>query len=702
MSDRVTAAHWLRSFALSSFHGSLGSGRVWGAVQGRRRRRWNIEPLECRALLSTITVMNTNDAGPGTLRAAITQADLDATPDTILFAPAVTGTISLLSVLPDLSASIDIEGPGSSDLTLARNPTATTNFRIFDVLSAAVVELSGLTITGGVDTGTGSAGFGGGIENSGSLSLIGVTLSGNTAGVNNEVEGTGGGIDNSGTLSISDSTISGNVAAVVPVLPGEANGGYGGAIYNTGTLSLSDTSFTGNSGEGGGGAILNSGELTVTDSTFTGNKGGGYESPAGAIGNSGSATVSGSTFADNTSDNGGGGISNSGTFSLADSTVAGNEAFNSQGAGVNNSGSMTISNSMFAGNSNQGAGGAIANSGGLAISGSVFTGNVATSSLVAVIEVPNPGDGGGILNGGTLSVTNSTFNGNSTNGGSGGAIYSGGTVSLTYVTMDDNSVSGDGSTGGGVAIATSSGAAVTSVDSIFDNPQGGSISGGSATNFQSLGHNLFSDIPSVTLASSDLVNTDPRLAPLANNGGPTMTQGLYSDSPAIGAGVPLSGVATDQRGLPRGPGSTTDVGAFELQPNEVIPEPSVPTEISLERFGVHDQPTSLALTFSQPVNAAAAANRANYRLVILRRGRRPGSIFERVIPIRSARYIAASDKVRLRPIVRLPLRRTYKLTIVTTPPIGLTDSNGVYLYGPGSAQPGGDIVLTFNQKSLAR
>ena len=117
-----------RSFALSAFKSqssrqSIGSCRhlmtiggppPFGTEMGDRTTR-------CRTLLATITVMNTNDAGPGTLRAAIELADVDVTPDTIVFAPSATGTIALSSsALPDLSGKFDIAGPGSSDLTVAQ------------------------------------------------------------------------------------------------------------------------------------------------------------------------------------------------------------------------------------------------------------------------------------------------------------------------------------------------------------------------------------------------------------------------------------------------------------------------------------------------------------------------------------------------------------------------------------------------------
>ena len=80
--------------------------------------RWAIERLEGRVVPSSITVMNTDDSGAGSLRAAIEQANVDAAQDTIAFA--VTGTISVASPLPDLSAGMSIVGPGPSALTVAR------------------------------------------------------------------------------------------------------------------------------------------------------------------------------------------------------------------------------------------------------------------------------------------------------------------------------------------------------------------------------------------------------------------------------------------------------------------------------------------------------------------------------------------------------------------------------------------------------
>jgi hypothetical protein len=62
---------------------------------------------------------------------------------------------------------------------------------------------------------------------------------------------------------------------------------------------------------------------------------------------------------------------------------------------------------------------------------------------------------------------------------------------------------------------------------------------------------------------------NPRLAPLANNGGPTFTHALLRGSPAIDAGDDTNAPATDQRGIARprdGDGNRVaviDIGAFE-------------------------------------------------------------------------------------------------------------------------------------------
>jgi len=96
--------------------------------------------------------------------------------------------------------------------------------------------------------------------------------------------------------------------------------------------------------------------------------------------------------------------------------------------------------------------------------------------------------------------------------------------------------------------------------------------------FASGGHNLIGDGSGSTGfangVNGDMVGTadtplDPRLGPLANNGGPTQTHALRAGSPAIDQGEETDAPATDQRGVGRprdgdGNGSpAVDIGAFE-------------------------------------------------------------------------------------------------------------------------------------------
>ena len=60
-----------------------------------------------------------------------------------------------------------------------------------------------------------------------------------------------------------------------------------------------------------------------------------------------------------------------------------------------------------------------------------------------------------------------------------------------------------------------------------------------------------------------LTGQSPRLSPLQNNGGSTLTHALLADSQAINRGNTSSYVATDQRGIVRPQGMAPDIGAYE-------------------------------------------------------------------------------------------------------------------------------------------
>ena len=94
----------------------------------------------CLASLSvsanTITVTNTNDSGPNSLRQALANAN-DG--DTINFA--VTGTIGLTSGELLVTKSVTISGPGTATLTVDGNATS----RVFHIGPGKTVSISGLT-----------------------------------------------------------------------------------------------------------------------------------------------------------------------------------------------------------------------------------------------------------------------------------------------------------------------------------------------------------------------------------------------------------------------------------------------------------------------------------------------------------------------------------------------------------------------------
>src|SRR6185312_7853819 len=250
---------------------------------------------------ATITVVNTNDNGPGSLRQALANA-LDG--DLINFNSSLNGQrITLTSGELLVSKNVTVDGPGAARLTVDANHAS----RVFYIASGKDTTISGLTIANG----SAPMNLGGGIYNDHArLTVSSCTISGNSAD-----QGTGGGIYNDGysggsaTMTIINSTISGNSAWP------------GGGICNDGTaatafMTITNSTISGNSDNGYnmGGGILNFGTLTITNSTLSGNSA--YS--GGAIYNWGGAmlTITNNTFSGNfcsTGFNGhGGGILNEG------------------------------------------------------------------------------------------------------------------------------------------------------------------------------------------------------------------------------------------------------------------------------------------------------------------------------------------------------------------------------------------------------
>src|SRR5437660_3069362 len=213
---------------------------------------------------TTITVTNTNDSGPGSLRQALAAAN-DG--DTITFA--VTGAINLTSGELVINRNITISGPGADLLAVSRAANAAP-FRIFHVMLGHAVIIEGLTISNGSVLNT----FGGGIYNfESALTVISCALAGNSAlgqqGSGGGIFSNGGGAGGNASLIIINSAFSGNAATA------------GGAIDNNGSsgmanLTISNSTLSGNSASSVGDGVDDqtangTASITITNSTLSEN-----------------------------------------------------------------------------------------------------------------------------------------------------------------------------------------------------------------------------------------------------------------------------------------------------------------------------------------------------------------------------------------------------------------------------------------------
>jgi len=149
-----------------------------------------------------LVVTNADDGGEGSLRIAMGAANFVAGVDSISFDPAFFSTprrITLSGALPDVTGDLKILGPGASLLTIDGADLA----RVFSVDSGVTAELNGLTITGG----NAGSGAGGGVLNSGTLTIKGCHVTANTAAFGGDISNAIG-----ASLSVDRSTVSNNTA----------------------------------------------------------------------------------------------------------------------------------------------------------------------------------------------------------------------------------------------------------------------------------------------------------------------------------------------------------------------------------------------------------------------------------------------------------------------------------------------------------
>ncbi|MEY4385124.1 MAG: hypothetical protein RLY20_407 [Verrucomicrobiota bacterium] len=190
--------------------------------------------------------------------------------------------------------------------------------------------------------------------------------------------------------------------------------------------------------------------------------------------------------------------------------------------------------------------------------------------------------GGAVLNSGSLQLNDCTLFGNTNTFGSGAAIYSvGNSLVLNQCTLSGNvALVGDG--GGIFSDGLARLRQCTVSGNIAAQFGGGIFNTGGADrlliqNCIVAGNSAGTANPEIdilfTALGNNLTNGSPRLAPLADYGGPNQTMAPLPGSPAIDAGddSAASIFATDQRGLTRKVGAHVDLGTVELQrPFQVV------------------------------------------------------------------------------------------------------------------------------------
>jgi predicted outer membrane repeat protein len=305
--------------------------------------------------------------------------------------------------------------------------------------------------------------------------------------------------------------------------------GCGGAINVTSgaQLTLNEVRLLNNQSNSDGGALCNQGSAAVAATLFKNNTS--LYGHGGAIRSSGQVTIADSRFDGNRAGGGnGGGIDMGGTASVANSAFVGNSAFR-RGGGINTYfGTLTLTDSSFGQNSADMYGGALS---------SDASTTVATNTTFSGNTTPNVGGALESAGQGSLTLVNTTVAGN-TAGVQGGNIFAGGTPNPNIVLK--NTIVANGTPDN------------------CDFP------------VASQGNNLESANSCGLTFAGDLVNIDPRLGPLQDNGGPTTTHALLAGSPAIDAGAASGCPAKDQRGVTRpldgnsDGASVCDIGALEL------------------------------------------------------------------------------------------------------------------------------------------
>lgn len=532
---------------------------VWVGLRGATPVRAN----NLITVTTTSDVVNGND-GQCSLREAVIAANTNAISLVGECAKGASNQMDVIQLQGGETYNLTIVGSGeedaaTGDLDILDNATPDVDIRIEAVGGTAVVQINGTDrvwhVHGagfeivGVITRGGNIDLGGGLYNEdGQVTVTGGAFSLNTAQTGAAINSTG---DNA-QLRLTNVEVSRN----------EASAGGGGIASLGGIMVLIDSTVTGNTSVfTGGGISNNNASVTLTRTTVSSNTAGGC---GGGIRNSGTNGGGVMTLIDsrvtgaNTTDGAGGGICNQATLSVTQgSEISTNEA-NTGGGGIYNSGTLNVYNSTVRDNTaldndadNDGLGGGIYTA----------TGSTTNVRQSAIIENSAATAGGGMTIGGQLTVFNSTISNNFATTTGGVFVQSNGNAGFYNATLADNTVIA-GLSGSGLHVLN--GVATLGNSIVANTTQGFSTCTNASGTLASIGYNL-SDDDTCFNEATDLVNTDPLLAPLANG-----VRTPQVGSPAVDAAEPTicseTAVANiDQLGTARPIFKGCDIGAVEWQ-----------------------------------------------------------------------------------------------------------------------------------------
>lgn len=325
------------------------------------RQRHSAPKTQLKALpepQATIVVQNCNDAGAGSLRAAVASA---ANSDTIDLTQLACSTITLTTGAIVIGQNnLNIVGPGAGELAISGNNQS----QVLVHTGTGSLSIDDVTVRDGFKYSNADSAYGGCVFSNGSVSISNAEINGCTAlTIDPAGSALGGAIFAIGDISVTSSLVSGNAAAnkydgQAPL----AAGNGGGLFTEDGEVGVLDSLITdniaystnSNSLAALGGGVFSGNGIQAKYSQFTHNEAG----DGGGLSVRRDVVIAHSTISNNHAIGFGAarfhGQSDQNpnpSFSMRNSTVSGNSAELCGGMGIGNFDQVWISSSTIARNS---------------------------------------------------------------------------------------------------------------------------------------------------------------------------------------------------------------------------------------------------------------------------------------------------------------------------------------------------------------